>query len=192
MTQYPVYEPCDFLRPHEIAYLRLAGMRIGDNVQISRGAKFVTADVEIGANCRIDHGVLLTGHIRLGKHVHIGAYSCLFGSEGLIRIGNFTGISPRATLLTGSESLEGLQGGPATPYPLRALTVLGDVTIGENCAVFAHTLVLPGSSMDEGAVLGGNSMLNGKIPAYEIWAGSPARFRKDRTLISAQTLKDAT
>jgi len=184
-----VYSQSDFLEEHELDDLRHLGMVIGGQVLISRGAKFVTKDVEIGDACRIDH---VTGRIRLGHNVHIGAYASLFGNGGAIRIGNYTGISPYAMLITGSESLEGLQGGPATPFPARAWPALGDVVIGENCAVFAKTLILPGSRMDEGAVLAGNSMLADQIPAYEIWAGSPAKYRKDRSLLSAQTLKDAS
>jgi len=181
----------DFLEEHELDDLRHLGMVIGGQVLISRGAKFVTTTVEIGDACRIDHGALLTGRIQLGHNVHIGAYVSLFGNGGAIRIGSYTGISPYAMLITGSESLEGLQGGPATPFPLRAGPILGDVVIGENCAVFAKTLILPGSRMDEGAVLAGNSMLADQIPAYEIWAGSPAKYRKDRSLLSAQAMKDA-
>ena len=40
---------------------------------------------------------------------------------------------------------------------------------------FALAAVLPGVTIGEGAVIGAGSVVNRSVPAYEMWAGAPAR-----------------
>ena len=42
----------------------------------------------------------------------------------------------------------------------------------------ANSIILKGSHVGEGSIIGAGSVICGKIPPYEIWAGNPARFIK--------------
>jgi acetyltransferase-like isoleucine patch superfamily enzyme len=49
------------------------------------------------------------------------------------------------------------------------IVIEDDVWVGANC------VILDGSIIRKGAVIGANSMVNGEIPEYSIYVGSPAR-----------------
>ncbi|MBB3054365.1 acyltransferase [Mucilaginibacter gotjawali] len=53
-----------------------------------------------------------------------------------------------------------------------------EVIIGNDVFIGAHSTILKGVTIGEGAVIGAASLVAKSIPAYEIWAGNPARFLK--------------
>lgn len=66
--------------------------------------------------------------------------------------------------------------------PLKGDTVIGnDVWIGQNATI------LPGTHIDDGVIIGANSVVGGHIEPYSIVAGNPAKLirkRFDNELIS--------
>ena len=59
--------------------LELGFKKIGTNVLISKKSSIYNAqNIEIGDNVRIDDFCLLSGTIKLGNYIHIGAYSALY------------------------------------------------------------------------------------------------------------------
>jgi acetyltransferase-like isoleucine patch superfamily enzyme len=56
----------------------------------------------------------------------------------------------------------------------------GPVTIETGAWLGAHTIVLPNVKIGEGAIVGAGSVVTKNIPAYEIWAGVPAKKIGDR------------
>lgn len=50
-----------------------------------------------------------------------------------------------------------------------------DITIGNGVWIGAHVVVLPGTEIGDGAIVGAGAVVNRSIPAYEIWAGVPAK-----------------
>lgn len=57
-------------------------------------------------------------------------------------------------------------------------TVSKPVIIKGKAFIGAQTMVLKGVTIGEGAVIGAGSVVAKNIPAYEIWAGNPAKFIK--------------
>lgn len=49
------------------------------------------------------------------------------------------------------------------------------VTLGDDVWLGAGVTVMPGVIINNGAVVGANSVVTESVPAFEIWAGSPAR-----------------
>ena len=54
----------------------------------------------------------------------------------------------------------------------------GPVSIGPKAFVGAFTIVLKNVTIGEGAVVGAGSVVARSIPPYELWAGSPAVFKR--------------
>lgn len=173
----------------ELDALRGLGMRIGKNVKLSRFAQLASNDIVIGDGSQIDGFTQLAGKIRIGRHCHVSHGALLLGEYG-ITLGDFAGVSPYSVILTATEHLDGLGGGPAS-LPQFRKTVAGPVAIGMNATVFAHCTVLPGAVMEEGAILGAHSLLRGRVPAGEVWGGVPAKKIRDRSIEADQRLDEA-
>lgn len=74
-------------------------------------------------------------------------------------------------------TLEGWDAAPPAPVdlPLKGDTVIGsDVWIGQNA------LILPGTHIGDGAIVGANSVVGGSVGPYTVVAGDPARVVKKR------------
>lgn len=52
------------------------------------------------------------------------------------------------------------------------------IIIEDKAFIGANSIILKGSHVGEGSIIGAGSVICGKIPPYEIWAGNPARFIK--------------
>lgn len=66
-------------------------------------------------------------------------------------------------------------------YPQKRLNGNIDINkksihICKNVFIGAHSIVLKGVTIGEGAVVGAGSVVTKNIPNYEIWAGNPAKF----------------
>lgn len=52
------------------------------------------------------------------------------------------------------------------------------IIFDNHCFIGAHTTILKGVTVGEGAIIGAGSVVAKNIPPYEIWAGNPVRFIK--------------
>ena len=52
------------------------------------------------------------------------------------------------------------------------------IIIEDGAFIGGHSIILKGTHIGENSVIGAGSVVAGKIPANEIWAGNPARFIK--------------
>ena len=58
---------------------------------------------------------------------------------------------------------------------------LGDVHIGENVFIGVNSIICNSVSIGDGAIIGAGSIVTKDIPPYQVWAGNPAKYIKDRT-----------
>lgn len=56
----------------------------------------------------------------------------------------------------------------------------GEVHIEDNVFIGVNTVICSPVTIGEGAILGAGSVVTKSIPPYQIWAGNPARYIKDR------------
>jgi acetyltransferase-like isoleucine patch superfamily enzyme len=57
---------------------------------------------------------------------------------------------------------------------------LGKVVLQDGCDIGTGSIILPGVSVGEGAIVGAGAVVTKDIPAFEIWAGVPAAFLRKR------------
>ena len=56
-----------------------------------------------------------------------------------------------------------------------------DVIFHEHTVVGSGSVLLPGAILGEGSAIGAMSLVKSSINPYEIWAGNPLRYIKDRS-----------
>lgn len=155
---------------------------IGTNVKISRNCSIYGSNsIEIGNNVRIDDFCILSGNIKLGNHIHIAAYSALFGGNIGIEMGDFSGLSSRVTIYASSDDYSGNYLTNPT-LPRQFLNVISKkVVLEKHVIVGTNSTILPGVTISEGVAIGGMSFVNKNLEAWNIYAGIPAVKRKSRS-----------
>lgn len=146
---------------------------VGKNVLISRKCSIYSPErISIGDNVRIDDFCILSGEIKLGSHIHISAYSALYGANG-IKMENYTGISPRTTIFSAMDDFSGdYLIGPVHPKEYINVTG-GEVILRQFSQLGAGTMVFPGVEIGEGAVTGAMSLVNKDLNPWTVNVGIP-------------------
>lgn len=164
------------------ALVKMGFQRIGNNVLISDKASIYGADrISIGNNVRIDDFCILSAgnEITIGSWVHIACYASLIGRD-LIEINDFCSIAARVNILSSCDDFSGeFMVNPCVPD--KYLNVRHSAVVMQKHSVIGvGTIVLPGVSIGQGAAIGALSFVRHSIPEFQIWAGNPLRFIKER------------
>lgn len=160
---------------------RLGLKSYGTNVLVSRKCGIYAPEkLSIGDNVRIDDFCILSGNISLGSHIHISAYSALYGSNGII-LEDYTGMSPRTTIYSAMDDFSGdYLKGPIHPKELTNITG-GTVRVCRYSQLGANSIMFPSSQLSEGSVLGAMSLLKCVSEPWSVYAGIPATKIKARS-----------
>lgn len=154
---------------------------VGKNVKLSRKTSiYGISNIVIGDNSRIDDFVLLSGNIEIGKHVHIAAYTGLFGGSEGIEVGDFCGISAHCCVYAASDDYSGCAlTNPTIPEKYKMVTEK-KVTFGRHSLIGAGSIVLPGITVGEGASFGAMSLINKDAKPWTMYMGAPAKEFRER------------
>lgn len=168
-----------FYNQEEIIQLGLKSF--GKNVLISRKVSIYGAkNICIGNNVRIDDFCILSGNIKLGSHIHISAYTVLYGSMG-ITLEDYTGLSARCTVYSAVDDFSGnYLIGPMVNENKTNVTG-GEVIIHKYSQVGAGCTIMPNITIEEGVVVGAMSFVNKSLQSWNIYAGIPAVRIKERS-----------
>ena len=155
---------------------------VGENVLISRNATIYGAgNISIGSNVRIDDFCILSGNVQIGDYVHIAAYSAMYGSSAGIQIADFANISSRVCVYAVSDDFSGeTMTNPMIPDKFKNVLQKPTV-IGRHVIIGTGSTVLPGSVLEEGAVMGAMTLGKGNVAPWSVVVGVPARKIKDRS-----------
>ena len=154
--------------------------QLGDDILISRKSSFYGLEyMTIGNHVRIDDFCILSGKIKLGSHIHISAYSALYGSYG-IEMEDYTGLSPRCTVFSASDDFSG--NCLISPMVEKKFTNVkgGKVVIKKYSQIGAGSVILPDLTIEEGVAVGAMSLVNKTLAEWTIYAGIPAKKIRDR------------
>jgi putative colanic acid biosynthesis acetyltransferase WcaF len=134
--------------------LRLFGARIGAGIVIKPGV-------------RVKYPWLLS----LGPHSWIGE-DVWIDNLAPVSIGANVCISQGAFLCTGNHDWSD----PSFGLIVRPIIVQDGAWVGARC------LICPGVSVGRGGIAAAGSVITGSIPSFEIYAGNPAAFVRDRKI----------
>lgn len=176
------------------ARLRAHGALVGRGLRVRGPIRLHchrTGSIRIGDHCRIQSGFA-------GNAVGGGERFALWvGPDAQLQIGNRVGLSNATVVCMDTVAIgdEVLIGGGARIYDtdfhsldpaLRALpgnpgARTGPVRILARAFVGGHAILLKGTRIGEGAVIGAGAVVRGRVPGGEIWTGNPARFARRLT-----------
>jgi acetyltransferase-like isoleucine patch superfamily enzyme len=129
-----------------------SSVKIGDKYNVN-----IKNNVWIGHYCLLD-GI---GGIEIGEGVHVASHSCIYthSSENSIR-------------LLGNRFIE-------VPAQDRPGYVINKVTIGEYSFIGTSSVILCGTSIGKGCIVGAGSVVKGDFPDHSVIVGNPARVVGD-------------
>lgn len=136
---------------------------------------------EVGKGLYCAAPVRVTRQTRLGEHVHFNG--AVFYGGGPVTIGNWFHSGEGLRIFTRNHNYEG----EAIPYD--ETYVRKPVTIGDCVWVGAYVILLPGTTIGEGAIIQAGSVVHGEIPPMAIAGGNPAKVFAWRDKDRYQRLK---
>ena len=112
----------------------------------------------------------------VGKDVFIGSKVWIdSGHADLIYIEDHAHVTGLTILLCHKRQLSDYrQGDDYAKLPYKT----GEIHLGKGCSTGTGTLIMPGVTIGEGAVVGAGSLVTKNIPAWTIAAGRPAKVLK--------------
>ncbi len=159
-----------------VIYYRLHGMVIGKNTLLGQIQDEWPANIEIGNKCDIRNNTSFwvqspfkkENRIVIGDNVFIGR-NTEFNCCDFIKIGNNCLIASSTVFVDSSHTFAKGQCIMEQHLILKGIIVDEDVWIGSG------SIILLGVQLGKGCIIGAGAVVNKSIPAYEIWAGVPAK-----------------
>jgi UDP-2-acetamido-3-amino-2,3-dideoxy-glucuronate N-acetyltransferase len=127
------------------------GARLGDNCIVGK-AVYIDFGVQIGDNVKMQNGVSIYHGVTIENGVFVGPYGCLINDK-----------LPRAVNPDGS--LKGTKDWTVSPTLVR-----------QGAAIGAHSVVLPGITIGQWAMIGSSTVVSRDVPDYGLVWGNPARL----------------
>lgn len=156
-------------------------LKTGENVRVYPMAKLI-GNIAIGDNVIIDDFVFINASektFKIGSYVHISSFTSIVGGGECI-IDDFSGISGGVRIYTSNEDYFGsCLTNPTVPYPWRK-KINDKVHVGKHVLIGANSVIIPGVTIGEGAIVGALSLVKDNLEPWTIYAGSPAKPIKKR------------
>lgn len=146
----------------------------------------LSARVQFGREVSLGRGTVVKsfailqssgGRISFGRQCAISSFVHVSTGSGDVIAGDFVRIAPNCSLVGVTKEVHArnllIKDQPESQS--RGIWIGDDVLIG------AGTVVLPGSRIERGAVVGAGSVVTGVVPEYSIVVGAPAKVVGHRT-----------
>ncbi|MDE6951758.1 MAG: acyltransferase [Lachnospiraceae bacterium] len=163
---------------------KLGLKKYGQDVRISRNAVLYHPELlEIGNHVRIDDFTTISGRVELGDYVHIAQFCGLYGGEAGIFMDDFSGLSSRVVIYATSNDYSGESlTNPTVPMKYKAADKNAAVHLCRHVIIGTTSVILPGVTIGEGSSVGALSMCGKDLAPWGVYAGSPARRIKERSM----------
>jgi acetyltransferase-like isoleucine patch superfamily enzyme len=117
------------------------------------------------------------GRVSFGRQCAISSFVHVSTGAGDVTAGDFVRIAPNCTLVGGTKAVHARN----VLIKDQSESEAQGIWIGDDVLLGAGVVVLPGTRIERGAVIGANSVVSGAVPEYAIMAGAPARVIGHRT-----------
>jgi galactoside O-acetyltransferase len=165
--------------------LKKKGIKCGKNctihstVNVSNLKNLILADnIRIDAFCNL----ITTKKIFIKSYVHVGSYSLLYANKKIIILEKFSGLSAGTQIYTNTDDYLGNHFyGPFNKDKNSGKS--SKIIIGKYAIVGSNSVILPGSQIPEGAIVGALSVVSHKLKSWGIYKGHPAKYIMPRKKI---------
>lgn len=140
------------------------GICFGRNVSVG---KYTTIECT-GSLRKMGKGLVVGNNVGLGTHG-------FFGCAGGVEIGDDTIFGNYVSIHSENHNYSRQD----LPIRLQGVNSKG-IKIGKDCWIGAKVTILDGTEIGEGCIVAAGAVVRGKIPAYSIIAGVPAKVIKTR------------
>jgi len=161
--------------------LKLRFKYLGNNIKISNKASIYNPEqIEIDDNSRIDDFCVISGKIKIGKHVHITPQCLVAGGEEGITFEDYTTIAYGVQVFTQSDDYSGETMANSTIPTKYKNEYKKEIILKKHTIVGARSIIMPGVTLSEGSSIGAMSLLLSSTEPWSIYVGSPAKKIKCR------------
>jgi len=140
--------------------------------------RFPDAVIESPFYIEFKENLSFTGSAYVGPHAY-------WSAKGKIEIGNNVIIAPKSKIWTYNHNYDS---DAAIPYS--ADDIVRRVIIGDNVWIGLDVLIVPGVTIEEGAVVAAGSVVVNDVPKCSVVGGNPARIIKMRDVSKYDALKE--
>jgi len=138
--------------------------------------------IQKGEGCAISPTASFSNprNIRLGARVRIGADCTLWGGpgSGKLTLGDDVLLGPRVMMTAATYRFN--DGSPVTDQAMKE----ADITIGRDAWIATGAIILPGTTIGEGAVIGAHAIVRGEVAPYQVVASPLAKPVGQREIAS--------
>jgi len=136
----------------------------------------------VGVDLRCLGSVHVTKRTELADHVRM--HGAWVSGNGRFVVGRYSHLGEELRVFTRNHNYNH---GEAIPYDTTYVTK--DVVVGDFVWIGVRVLLLPGTTIGEGAIIQAGSVVHGEIPPYAIAGGNPAKVFAQRDVARFLRLK---
>jgi len=140
------------------------GIFIGDDCQLYPRNRIVLGDMSLNKDA----------NFTIGDHVKINAGG-YFSGEGGLSIGDHVLIGPNVCILSAGHEYEDPE-----KFIIQQPLTYGRIRIEKDVWIGASSVILPGVTIEQGAVIGAGSVICKDVPPYAVVVGNPGRVIRYR------------
>ena len=146
-------------------------------------------NAELDDHCRIFDNVFIDAgrSLKIGKYSIITWFSLIEGG-GHVIIGDRVFIGPGSKILSSTYEINGYYSIEHIPDECRK-TEFKDIKIEDDAYVGANSVIMPGVTIGEGAVVGANSLVDRNLKPWGIYFGNPVKLIGTREQPSVEKKK---
>jgi galactoside O-acetyltransferase len=163
---------------------------VGANVLISTRAVFYESELmSFGDHSRVDDFCLLSGSVRLGRNVHLTAFTHVAGGKPGVIFDDFSTCAYGCHILTQTDDYSGETMTNSTVPRRFKNESFAAVHVGRHAILGTGTIVLPGCNIGDGVSTGAGSVVTESLDPWTIYVGQPARpvGPRSRALLSLES-----
>jgi acetyltransferase-like isoleucine patch superfamily enzyme len=157
---------------------------LGKNVIIGKTVRIRQPEkVSIGDNTIIDDFTYISCAMEIGKNCHIASNVSISGGTGKLVIGNYSTISSGCSVHCASSDYRSCSLDlPSVPTHQQFGGIVGDIKIGDYVVIGAHSCILPGCHIPDGAAFGAYTLVkkNNYILPYHLYVGHKCKDLGER------------
>ena len=139
--------------------------------------------INLAETCRIDSFVKLEAGngVYIAAFVHVASFAHLNIGGGELWLHEYSAVASSCLIVTGSNVMDALTLSACAPAEMQHVE-RGKVVVERYATLYAGVKVAPNVTIGEGAIVGMGSVVLKDIPAWEVWAGTPAKLIRKRTI----------